>query len=353
MDVREVRDGAEWDRALLTLPHPHVLQSYTWGQVKRITGWTPRRLLLVEQETVCAAALVLRREVPGLGAPILYVPKGPLLAAEEDPALLERVLGLLEEVAHRERAVFVKVDPDLSADNRAALGTLARRGWRQGEPVQFRNTVRVDLCPDEEAILSRMKPKARYNIRLAARHGVGVRTGGMEDLPAFHSLYEETGRRDRFLTRPYPYYREVWQAFLEAGLARLLMAEHEGDLLAGLLALRFGPCAWYMYGASAELKREHMPNYLLQWEAIRWARAAGCTAYDLWGAPERLDESDPLWGVYRFKASFGGQFVAHIGAYDYVGRPALYRLVTWALPRVLALWRRLRGQPTLGQAGPA
>jgi lipid II:glycine glycyltransferase (peptidoglycan interpeptide bridge formation enzyme) len=353
MQIEEVRDGTEWDRALLALPHPHVLQSYLWGEVKRVTGWVPRRFLLLDSGKVRAAAAVLARRLPVLRAPILYVPKGPLVAEAADAPLLEEVLDFLEQLSLEEGAVLVKIDPDWPAEARGALEALARRGWRRGEPVQFRNTVRVDLAADEATLLARMKPKTRYNIRLAERHGVVVRTGGVADLPAFFALYEETGRRDGFLIRPYAYYRVVWQAFLEAGLGQLFLAEHDGQCLAGVLAFRFGPTAWYMYGASASTKRDLMPNHLLQWTVMRWARAHGCITYDLWGAPDRLDESDPLWGVYRFKTGFGGQFVAQIGAYDYPAHPVLYRGVTWLLPRVLALWRQARGQPTLRSAGPS
>ncbi len=346
MNVREVRDGGEWDRLLLSFPQPHILQSFEWGEIKRATGWTPRRLLLEEGRQTRVAALVLRREVPFLRASILYVPKGPLLA-EDGPACLETALAMLEEEALRERAIFIKVDPDIAAEDAAALEVLRRRGWRRGEDVQFRNTILVDLRADEETLLNRMKPKTRYNIRLAERRGVQVREGMAADLKAFYELYRETGRRDGFLTRPYSYYRQVWQTFLEAGWGRLFLAEHEGDVLAGLFLLHFGPCAWYMYGASSGRKREHMPNHLLQWEAMRWAKVAGCTTYDFWGAPNQPRPDDPLWGVYRFKAGFGGCFVSRIGAYDFVVRPALYLAFSWVIPRFLALWRWLRGEPTL------
>ena len=345
MNVREIHDGGEWNRLLLSFPRPHILQSFEWGEIKRAIGWTPRRLLLEEEGQARVAALLLRRETPFLGAPVLYVPKGPLLA-EDRPACLETALAMLEKEARRERAIFIKVDPDIAAED-VAPEVLRRRGWRRGEDVQFRNTILVDLQADEETLLSRMKPKTRYNIRLAERRGVRVRVGTTADLEAFYELYRETGRRDGFLTRPYPYYRQVWRTFLEAGWGHLLLAEHEGDLLAGLFLLHFGPIAWYMYGASSGRKREHMPNHLLQWEAMRWAKAVGCTTYDFWGAPDQLRPSDPLWGVYRFKAGFGGCFTSHIGAYDFVVRPALYLAFSWVIPRLLALWRWLRGEPTL------
>ncbi len=351
IDIREVRAEEEWNQALLALPHPHILQSYQWGQVKQITGWSPRYLLLTEGGRLGAAALVLRRKLSFAPVSVLYVPKGPLLADEADAALLEQVLAALEAEARRQRAILVKIDPDLP-DGRAPADLLQRRRWRRGEAIQFRNTAVVDLAADEEALLARMKAKTRYNIRLAERRGVQVRAGSPADLPAFYTLYKETGARDGFLTRPFTYYEQVWTPLLNAGLGRLFLAEHERDLLGGVLALRFGPTAWYMYGASSNEKREHMPNYLLQWETMRWAKSCGCTSYDMWGAPDRMVESDPLWGVYRFKEGLGAQFVPHVGAYDFVARPALYLLYTWALPRALALLRKVRGEPTLGQAGP-
>ncbi len=82
-----------------------------------------------------------------------------------------------------------------------------------------------------------------------------------------------------------------------------------------------------------------MTNYLLQWEAMRWAKAQGCTRYDFWGAPDNFVEEDRLWGVWRFKAGFNGEVCHHLGAWDYPTRPWAYRLLTQALPA----YRRLRG----------
>jgi len=110
--------------------------------------------------------------------------------------------------------------------------------------------------------------------------------------------------------------------------------------VAMVLVFRFAGRAWYMYGASRAVHREKMPNHLLQWEAMQWAREQGCTVYDMWGAPDVLDESDPLWGVYRFKQGFGGEFVRHIGAWDFPVSRFGYWLYTVVMPRALAMMRR-------------
>ncbi len=117
------------------------------------------------------------------------------------------------------------------------------------------------------------------------------------------------------------------------------IAEHQGRLLAGLMVFAFGGKAWYLYGASADDGRELMPNYLLQWEAMRWAQAQGAQTYDLWGVPDEDEQtletqftqrSDGLWGVYRFKRGFGGRLVRVAGAWDWVYAPLQYRLYAFA-----------------------
>ena len=172
--------------------------------------------------------------------------------------------------------------------------------------------------------------------------------GAAADLDTFYRLYAETSRRDGFLIRPQAYYNDGWGSFLDAGLAHLLMAEVEGEMVAGLLLFTFGPTAWYMFGASSSRYRRHMPNNLLQWEAMRQAKDAGCTLYDLWGAPDHLDESDPMWGVVRFKLGLGGHLARGLGAWDFPASRTAYLLYSAILPRYVTwLQRRHSTQPAL------
>jgi lipid II:glycine glycyltransferase (peptidoglycan interpeptide bridge formation enzyme) len=115
----------------------------------------------------------------------------------------------------------------------------------------------------------------------------------------------------------------------------LLLAEYKQKLLAALMTFRHGNDAYYFYGASSSSHRNLMPAYLLQWEAIQWAKGYHCKSYDLWGIPDappsRLEaeftqRTDGLWGVYRFKRGFGGQIIRSIGAFDYVYNPQLYKV---------------------------
>jgi lipid II:glycine glycyltransferase (peptidoglycan interpeptide bridge formation enzyme) len=189
-------------------------------------------------------------------------------------------------------------------------------------------------------MLAAMKSKWRYNVRLAQRKGVTVRQGSVTDLGLLYRLYKETAARDGFVIRPETYYEDAWGSFIQAGLARPLIAEVEGEAVAMIIAYRFAGRAWYMYGASRAIHRDKMPNHLLQWTAMQWAKEQGCTAYDMWGAPDELVDSDPLWGVYRFKRGFGGEFVEHIGAWDFPVSQLGYWLYTAVMPRVLSVMRR-------------
>ncbi len=167
-----------------------------------------------------------------------------------------------------------------------------------------------------------------------------VRLGTPGDLELLYRLYAETSVRDGFVIRDRDYYLDVWGTFERAGLADFLIAEVEDAPVAGLVLFRFAGRAWYLYGMSRDAHRERMPNYLLQWEAMRRAKAAVCESYDLWGAPDVFDESDSMWGVFRFKEGLGAQVVRTAGAWDYPSRPLAYVLYTRVLPRVLDLMRR-------------
>ncbi len=351
-----VTDAGEWRRVLAGLPMPHVLQSWEWGELKAQTGWRAERLRVTDRsgQIVAAFQLLLRRPVANAPLHVAYVPKGPLVDWSE-AARAEAVLALVEAHARRRGALFVKVDPDVDESGEAGkllLHTFFRRGWRYSrEQVQYKNTGWTEMAGDE-ALLAGMKPKWRYNIRLAERRGIEVRQGAAADLPAFYALYAETGARDGFLIRPYGYYRAIWERFLTAQAesdnpagGALLLAEHpeEETPVAGLFLFKYGDRAWYFYGASSERRRRDMPNYLLQWEAMRWAHRQGCTLYDWWGAPSEPDDhTDGMHGVWQFKQGFGAELRRHVGAWDFPVQPTAYSLYTEAAPRLLALLRRLR-----------
>lgn len=337
----QVSDAQAWNQALQRLPSPPVLQSWAWGEFKSRWGWSAERWVLNDaQSRPRAAVQLLKRTISRLPVSVLYAPKGPVCV--DSDAYLEtylEALTFLEERARKHRAVWIKIDGD-PAPGRAhshqsqersqdsvlnqLRAVLAERGWRcSNSQIQFRNTMHTDVRQTDEALLAAMKQKCRYNIRLAEKHKVQIRILSPideADARLLYGMYAETAQRDGFLIRDEAYYTDVWRAMNAVGF----VAEHEGQPLAGVVVFCFADRVWYFYGMSRSAGREHMPNHLLQWTALRWARDQGYAVYDWWGAPERLEESDLMWGVYRFKDSFGAQFVEGLGAWDYAPVSLLY-----------------------------
>lgn len=381
-----------WNSIISKLPNPHFLQTYEWGQVKAKYGWSPLYAvwdadgkwkvesdlnLLSTFDSPVAASLILKRQIlrNGFAArlSILYSPKGPLLDWTNE-SLRTRVLDDLQSFTKKQGAIFLKCDPDVvlgrgvpqsgedveDKTGQAITSDLKRRGWGySSDQIQFKNTVVIDLNPTEDELLARMKQKTRYNIRLAEKKGVSLRVGELEDLGMLYKMYAETSVRDGFVIRNEDYYKTVWQIFMAANQSQVsnpqfsnspitgyqlpfaepLIAEVDSEPVAAIFVFYFADRAYYVYGMSRDAHREKMPTYLLQWEAMKRAKARGCRTYDLWGAPDIFDESDSMWGVYRFKEGLGGQVVRTLGAWDYAPNQLWYRMYSDIMPRVLDVMR--------------
>jgi lipid II:glycine glycyltransferase (peptidoglycan interpeptide bridge formation enzyme) len=291
------------------------------------------------------------------GLSIAYIPKGPVVDWQNQ-ALVSQLFQFIRKVAARRRAIYLKIEPNLATDPPLEHFLINDLNFRlSSEGVQPRTSIRVDLTPSVDKILERMKPKTRYNIRLAEKRGVTCRIAdpaSVEDFDRFYKLMEVTGQRDSFGIHSAHYYRDVWHTFHNAppksGEAALWLAEFNGELVAGVMAFAFGKESAYLYGASSNEHRREMPTYLLQWKAIQWAKEQKADWYDFWGIPENIGENedeheqmeqknvrDGLWGVYRFKQGFGGEVIRYPGALDFVYNRPMY-----------LIWQRLQRRRALG-----
>jgi len=365
-----------WNQIISGFKKPHLLQTSQWAEVKRHSGWTAHYLIWIsdgvgliliasksgEFEVLkpAAAVLVLERKVlPGLS--VMYAPRGPVLEDWANRSNREQILMDLEVFAKKANAIQLKIDPDLERGRGVPgeegsfedpmgidfLEELGQRGWLfSTDQIQFRNTVLVDLLENEDQILARMKSKTRYNIRLSGRKGITIRQGDSNDLAGLYQMYANTSVRGGFTIRGEDYYLGLWRTFLgdeplseQDPIAQPLIAEYEGLPVAGAVIFRFADRAWYLHGMSLPEHSEKMAPHLIQWEAMRWAKSQGCTVYDMWGAPDVFDESDSMWGVYRFKRGYGGELTRTIGAWDYPAKPFFYHLYTRWVPRLLNVMR--------------
>ncbi len=304
----------------------HLLQSWGWGELKSRFGWSAERILLTRDREPVAGAQMLFRRLP-LGLTLAYVPRGPVC----DPLDREKLIALkdaMSQVARKHRAFALKVEPNwtkapaaLTEGVRAAAPSLEAASSVKTGGFQPHTTIHVDLTRELDVILAQMKPKWRYNIRLAERRGVTVREGTVEDLDVFYRLMQVTGERDHFAVHSSEYYAAAFDLLGEQ--ARLFLAEYQGEVLAGIFVTAFAGEAVYLYGASGNSHRERMPNHALHWQAIQWAKVRGCTRYDLWGVPDVQAQGGENGhalpdGLYQFKQGFGGNVVRYAGAFDTV-----------------------------------
>ncbi len=343
-----ITDRDAWTDLVNRHPAGHLLQSWAWGELKARFGWQVLRVAVTDDgKALRAGAQVLLHDLPGRRY-VAYIPKGPLVDWQ-DAAQTHRLLDEVHQLCRSRGCIFLKIEPPVE-DDPTVRATIIQHGFQPQAPtIQPPRTIMIDLTLLEDALLAGMKQKTRYNIRLAARKGVTVYEGNTTHIPAFYQLMEVTSRRDGFAIHNCEYYQSAYELFAPRD-ATLLLAEVMGELVAGLMVFSHGTVAYYLFGASSDRYREYMPTYLLQWEAMRWARARGCVAYDLWGIPDADEDvlennlatadrrTRGLWGVYRFKRGFGGRVVRSVGAFDYVYSNWPYRFYRWgqALRRIRA-----------------
>jgi len=352
VDEKEFRGGSSF------------LQSKFWGRFEQAFGWTPVYLRVENAAGATGSSdlLLLHRRV-ARSLCMAYVPHGPSeMSFGADPGVLPVITGKMRPWLPPETA-FVRydlawrafvpdgTDPDTSQSSPEifAESSTARGARKAVSDTQPPDTVIVGLEGSEEELLSRMKSKTRYNVRLALRKGVRVSRAGRDQLPAWYAVYEETARRDRIALHSFDYYVKLWDIAAEnvgdGVKLDLLMAHYNEELLGGIITATYANTATYLYGASTNRQRNLMAPYALQWEAMKRARAAGCGSYDLFGIPPTDNPNHPMHGLYRFKTGFGGRIEHRPGAWDVPLRPLIYagyRLAERAREFYFKKWKKFR-----------
>jgi peptidoglycan pentaglycine glycine transferase (the first glycine) len=297
--------AADWDAMLARWPAPSLLQSHAWGEVQARSGWRLRRLVV----DTAGGPLPVSVQVGPLGPPRalrLYLPRGPACAPDDTASFLA-VERELVGLGRRERALAIELEPNWEADAVPAGHPI--RAWAYCPSRQPLATTIVDLRPEPEAIVASFHSKTRYNVRLAERRGVRVREG---DLAELDRCLRATESRQGVRLPPRGHLSTVLDRL--AGMARVRVAEVQGEAAAAVLLARYGRELVYLYGGATGDHREAMPNHLLHWRAMMEGREEGCTDYDLWGVPEDDRPDHPWHGLAQFKLGFAGRGVRYLGA---------------------------------------
>lgn len=317
-----------------------VFQTPFWSAVKSHLGWKPMAFDFASSGLDGDVLVLAKPLFPGIS--MAYVPQGPEFSPK--PEQYGRFLEALSEAISRHLnygITFIRYDlpweSAYTADGPEEDGSFkppearlqelrmnfGTKTWNLRKAVvdlTFADRVVLDLSRSEEEILSRMKPKTRYNIRLSRRKGVRVLRASPDLLPAFYELYRQTSERNRFPLCEYRHFSALFKALSSrSNLCDVvfLLARHDRDLLAGAIIAISGKTATYLFGASSSVKRNMMGPYAVHWAAVQIARAKGCLHYDLGAVSPGRDPEHPYFGMYRFKTGFGGKLIHQSGSWDF------------------------------------
>lgn len=302
----------------------HSLQSPEWGKFREKTGVKVIRLKPGYQLTV--------HPIPKTPWTILYFPKGP----KPDEAMLTA----LRKVGQQEKAILVKLEPNIRADQKTK-DFLISNGCRPGQPLFTKYTFQLNLAKTEKQILAGMKSKTRYNIRVSQRRGVEViEDNSKKAFESYLKLTLETTKRQGFYAHTPEYHRLLWETLAPTGMYHLFLAKFQNKILAAYVFFTYDKVLYYPYGASTREHREMMAPYAIFWEAIKFGKQQGCRLFDMWGSlGPNPSPKDPWYGFHRFKEGFGGELVEFLGTYDLVIDPMIYPLYNFAN---LVRWKLLR-----------
>jgi peptidoglycan pentaglycine glycine transferase (the first glycine) len=358
MPLLSITNQSVWDAFVTSQPWSQFTQSWQWGEFKRSRGHSIQRLALVDDNGEWIGAGLWAYTSKYFVTGYWYAQRGPIVKDEET---LKTYLDALQQKGFSKKAMFWRLEPPLIAipavsfvipakagihteqHDIEALATLInprmdsrlrgndKMGIVRSRAFQPTVTSLIDLTQSEDALLARMHEKTRYNIRLAERHGVTVREATDDDaINIFLRLNAETAERDRFFSMPAAYIRATVVYLRGHGMARIRIAEHEGESLAASVEILYGDTVTYLYGASSSTKRNVMAPYALHWSAMRSAKTSGYALYDLHGVNSE-DRTSSHWksswqGISRFKEGFGGERRELMGTWE-LPRSPLYRVL--------------------------
>ena len=324
LDLNNAVKVEEYENFIKSSEKGNFAQSVLWSKLK--SEWKFEVIIVRGDDGKIRGTMgVLVRRVPIFKGTMLYSPRGPVCDIHDKEIIMELAKGV-KELAKKHNAYILKIDPDVKSDDTEfteyckEAGFILPKQSKNFEGIQPRYVFRLYLeGRNDEELLASFHQKTRYNIRVAIKKGVTVKIEDKSKIPDFHRIMLETGLRDNFVIRSAEYFENMLDCMGEH--ARLYMAYLDGQPIAGTIAIQYGDKVWYLYGASSNAHRNYMPNYLLQYEMIKWAVEVGARVYDFRGVSGDLSEDNPLYGLYRFKKGFNGEFTEFVGEMQMIFKP--------------------------------
>lgn len=328
--IIDINNAAEFDLFVESHENGHFLQTSLWAKVKDDWKWFGI-ICRDDSGKITGTMGVLLRKISKLPYHMMYAPRGPVCDFN-DKETFSALIEAAKQEGKKYNAYELKIDKDVPVDNEEYRAIALSQGFRfkertiNFEDFQCRYVIRIHLNGrTEDEVFAAFHSDHRRKIRIAIKNNVEIKIHGSEKAEFFYSLMKETCERDGFELRSAAYFAKILDAFGDK--ARLYLAYYEGEPIAGAISVLWGDKVWYFYGASSNSNRKVMPNYLMQWEMIKWAIEEGCRIYDFRGVAGVIDESNPLFGLYRFKHRFDGDYVEFMGEMDLITKPTAAKIV--------------------------
>ncbi len=305
----------------------HPLQTPAWASFRREWG---------NEVLETKYGILTLHKLPFTKYKIGMFIKGPMPISE----MVEDLINL----GKKENLVFIKLEPNYAvkngemkcADKEKNVKLLKDNGAVPGKTLFTPTTFWIDLTPSEENLMKSFSGKTRYNIRLAEKRGVTVKEDdGDVAFEKYLELTRETVSRQGFYAHSEKYHRLMWNILKKAGIAHLLTATYQGEIITTWILFAWKDFLYYPYGASTVEHKEVMANNLMMWEAIKFGKKMGLTTFDLWGREEGK-------GFTKFKEGYNPKVIEFLGTWDLVINKPLYMIykiaewIRWPILKVSA-----------------
>jgi lipid II:glycine glycyltransferase (peptidoglycan interpeptide bridge formation enzyme) len=325
--MKIIRPLEDKERAQYNAVAKHPLQTWEWGEFRKQTGVDVERLGVFDDNgRIMDTLQVTFHPIPHTSYTAGYFPKGIMPDMQQ--------LEALQQLGFVHNALYIKMEPNVLAPvgslhaHQEIAEFMLKNGAQYGRPLFTQYTFFLDLKKTEEKLLEEMKPKTRYNIRLAEKKGVTVVEDSTDaGLEEYIRVLNITTARQKFYAHNENYYRTMWKQFSGTNILRIFKAVYEGQTLVVWMMFVHNKMLYYPYGASTDLHRDVMASNLMMWRMIQFGREQGCEGFDMWGAlgPD-ASPKDRWYGFHKFKEGYGAQHMQSIGSFDLVMQPLPYKV---------------------------
>lgn len=325
MELKNINDKNIWESFLAGCLQKTFLQSWAWGIFHQSLGNTIFRFGIYQEGELIAVALVVK--IKARRGSFLLVPHGPVMKSEIQ-GLEYQVVKLLKEhlvvLARQEKVDFIRFSP-IFKRTPENITLFKKLGFRRA-PLHYHpeSSWKLYIKPGEETLLDAMRKSTRYSIRQALKNPdlEIIKSTNVADMKIFYDIHTPVAKLQHFTPFSLEYLSQEFLAFLPDNQIALFFIKYKGQYIAGAFEIFWSGIGFYHHAALLPEFHKLPASYLLQWEAIREARARGCEVYDFWGyANPEKEPNHPYAGPTLFKMGFGGYVDEYTPTQDFIISP--------------------------------